>query len=134
MSDHLFNGSRALPLASVCVLVALVSLGLGAVNAGTPLWVAALLAFALGFTAEGWLGLSVIGFAEIGGQEHAGSALGLGLTWTLLAGFATPALFGALAQVHGFDVAWRSLALLEACGVVPALLASRSAFASLKAQ
>ena len=125
LSDHLFAGSRALPLATVCVLVAAIAFAFASVSAGTPLWWAAFLAAALGFTAEGWLGVSVIGFAEIGGEERSGSALGVGLTWTLLAAFATPALFGALAQVHGFDVAWRCLALLEVLGVVPALLASR---------
>jgi MFS family permease len=125
LSDHLFAGSRALPLATVCVLVAAVAFAFASVTAETPLWWAAFLAAALGFTAEGWLGLSVIGFAEIGGKEHSGSALGVGLTWTLLAAFVTPALFGALAQVRGFEVAWRCLALLQILGVVPALLASR---------
>jgi MFS family permease len=126
LSDHLFAGSRALPLATVCVLVAAIALAFASVTAETPPWWAAFLAAALGFTAEGWLGVSVIGFAEIGGEEHSGSALGVGLTWTLLAAFATPALFGALAQVYGFDVAWRCLALLQILGVVPALLASRA--------
>ena len=126
LSDHLFASSRALPLATVCVLVAAIAFAFASVTAGTPLWWAAFLAAALGFTAEGWLGVSVIGFAEIGGEERSGSALGVGLTWTLLAAFVTPALFGALAQVHGFDVAWRCLALLQVFGVVPALLASRS--------
>jgi MFS family permease len=126
LSDHLFAGSRALPLATVCVMVAAIAFALASVTAGTPLWWVAFLAAALGFTAEGWLGVSVIGFAEIGGEERSGSALGVGLTWTLLAAFVTPALFGALAQVHGFDVAWRCLAVLQLLGVVPALLASRS--------
>jgi MFS family permease len=125
-SDRFFGGNRALPLAVVCLFVALVAFGIASVGGATPLWLAAGLAIALGFTAEGWLGLSIIGFAEIGGEEHAGSALGVGLTWTLLAAFATPTLFGALAETRGFDFAWRSLALLEVLGVVPALLASRS--------
>ena len=125
LSDRLFKGSRALPLATVCVLVAIIAASVAAVGTGTPVWVAALLSIALGFTAEGWLGVSVIGFAEIGGEEHSGSALGVGLTWTLLAGFATPAIFGALIQSYGFDVAWQLLAALQICGVVPALLASR---------
>jgi MFS family permease len=129
ISDHVFAGSRTLPLATNCILVALAALGIASIDAGTPLWIAILLALALGFTAEGWIGVSVIGFAEIGGEEHAGSALGVGLTWTLLAAFATPALFGALAQVHGYDVAWRGLALLVAFGVAPALLAGRGAAA-----
>ncbi len=125
LSDHLFKGSRALPLATVCVLVAITAIGVAAVGIGTPVWIATLLSIALGFTAEGWLGVSVIGFAEIGGEEHSGSALGVGLTWTLLAAFATPAIFGALAQTYGYDVAWRLLAALQLCGIVPALLASR---------
>jgi MFS family permease len=124
MSDHFFGGSRTLPLALVCLLVALVALAIADVRAATAPWLAAILAIALGFTAEGWLGLSVIGFAEIGGEEHCGSALGVGLTWTLLAAVMTPALFGAVAQAHGIAVAWRWLALLQVFGVIPALLAS----------
>ncbi len=126
LSDRVFGGSRVLPLAVICVLVALAAFAVGAVGAATPPGVAAVLAAALGFTAEGWFGLSAIGFAEIGGEEHAGSALGVGLTWTFLAAFATPTVFGALAQAYGFPAAWRSLAVFEAFGLVPALLASRS--------
>ena len=124
MSDHLFGGSRTLPLGVVCLLVALVALGLSWVGPATAPWLAGAVAIALGFTAEGWLGLSIIGFAEIGGEEHCGSALGVGLTWTLLAAGVTPALFGAYAEVHGFNAAWRWLAALQAIGVIPALLAS----------
>lgn len=123
MSDHLFGGSRTAPLVVICVLVAITALGVSALTPATPLWIAGSLAFALGFTAEGWLGVSVIGFAEIGGEERAGSALGVGLTWTLFAAFVTPTLFGAISETHGFNVAWRAVALLELLGVVPALLA-----------
>jgi MFS family permease len=126
VSDRYFAGSRALPLALNCLLVASVTFGVGFVTAATPAWVAAAVAFALGFTAEGWLGLSIIGFAEIGGEARSGSALGVGLTWTLLAAFATPTVFGALAQTLGYDSAWRMLALFEVFGIVPALLASRA--------
>jgi MFS family permease len=124
MSDHVFGGSRSLPLAVVCLFVALIALGISDARSGTPLWVAGMLAFALGFTAEGWLGLSVVGFAEIGGEEHCGSALGVGLTWTLLAAMLTPAIFGAVVEAHGIAAAWRWLAVLQALGIVPALLGS----------
>jgi MFS family permease len=134
VSDRFFHASRALPLALACVLVALVALGIASVSAATPLWIAGVVALALGFTAEGWLGLSIIGFAEIGGEERCGSALGVGLTWTLFAGFVTPIVFGALVQVLSFPVAWRCLAAFELLGVVPALLASRSVTRALTAQ
>lgn len=124
MSDHLFGGSRTLPLAVVCLLVAVISLAISEARPATPLWIAATLAFTLGFTAEGWLGVSVIGFAEIGGEEHCGSALGVGLTWTLVAAMLTPAIFGSVAQAFGIANAWRWLALLQALGIIPAVLAS----------
>jgi MFS family permease len=125
LSDRLFGGSRALPLAAVCVLSALIALAFSSVDAATPPAVAGCLAVAMGFVMEGWLGVAVIGFAEIGGEEHAGSALGVGLTWTLLAAFIAPALFGAFAQARGYDDAWRGLAFITALGVAPALLAAR---------
>lgn len=129
-SDRVFGGSRVLPLALICLLVALISLAVAATGPGSSPWLAAALALALGFTAEGWLGVSVIGFAEIGGELHSGSALGVGLTFTLLAAFATPPLFGAICESHGYAVAWRWLALLELLGIIPALLASRALFRS----
>lgn len=125
MSDHWFGGSRTLPLALACVLVAIIALGFAAITPDLQLGLAVLLALAIGFAAEGWLGLGVIGMAEIGGEEHSGSALGVGLSWTLAAAFVTPTLFGALVEAHGFPFAWRALAIFEFAGVVPALLASR---------
>jgi MFS family permease len=124
ISDRIFGGSRTLPLAVVCLAVALLCLGMAGVGPHTPAWAAAFFSAALGFTAEGWIGVSVIGFAEIGGEEHSGSALGVGLTWTLLAAMLTPAIFGAVVQAYGFGAAWRWLAVLELLGIVPALLAS----------
>lgn len=122
ISDHVFGGNRALPLAVVCFVVALLALAMAAVGPHTPVWTAVLVSAALGFAAEGWIGVSVIGFAEIGGEEHSGSALGVGLTWTLLAAMLTPAIFGAVVQSYGFGTAWRWLALVQALGIVPALL------------
>jgi MFS family permease len=124
VSDHLFAGSRTLPLAVIGLLVGLVSLGVAAIGPSTPHWFAGLIAGALGFTAEGWLGVSVIGFAEIGGEEHCGSALGVGLSATLFAAVLTPPIFGALVDAQGYEAAWRWLALLEVSAAVPALLAS----------
>jgi MFS family permease len=124
ISDRVFGGSRTLPLAVVCLVVALLCFAMGDVRPGTTAWMAAFVSAALGFTAEGWIGVSVIGFAEIGGEEHSGSALGVGLTWTLLAAMLTPAIFGAVVQAYGFSAAWHWLAALQLIGIVPALLAS----------
>ncbi|MBV8154226.1 MAG: MFS transporter [Candidatus Eremiobacteraeota bacterium] len=123
-SDPLFGGSRALPLAAVAVAVAGLSLAFAAIAPSTAVWLIALLAAALGFCAEGWFGVAVLGFAEIGGEEHCGSALGVALTWVFVAAFAAPTLLGAVAEVHGYAFAWRGIALLEAVAIVPAVLAA----------
>ena len=124
ISDRVFRGQRAQPLAVVCVGTALLAYATSAISPQAPLWAIAALAAALGFVAEGWFGVGVIAFAEIGGEEHAGSALGAALTWVFFAAFAAPTLFGALADTHGYPFAWRALALLAIAGVVPALLAA----------
>jgi MFS family permease len=124
VSDRIFRGSRALPLAVVCVFTALLAYVTSLVTPHTALWAIAVLAAALGFCAEGWFGVGAIAFAEIGGEEHAGSALGVALTWVFFAAFVAPTLFGALADSRGYPFAWRSVALLSIVGVVPALLAA----------
>jgi MFS family permease len=124
VSDHVFGGSRTLPLAVVAVLVALFALAIASIDPTTPHWLAALIAIGFGFTAEGWLGVAVIGFAEIGGEEHSGSALGVGLTWSLLAAALAPPIFGALVEAQSYEVAWRWLAVLSISAVIPALAAS----------
>jgi sugar phosphate permease len=123
-SDRVFRGSRVLPLACCAAITAVVCAAVASITTATPLWAIAVLAAALGFTAEGWLGVGVIAIAEIGGEEHSGSALGVGLTWIFLGAFVSPTVLGALAEAHGYPFVWRSLAFVQVVGIVPALLAS----------
>ncbi|MBV8491172.1 MAG: MFS transporter [Candidatus Eremiobacteraeota bacterium] len=124
-SDNLFGGSRAIPLAVICAITAAAAFLTAFVTPATAPWAIVGIAFLLGFSAVGWFGLVVIALAEIGGDQHSGSALGAGLTWTFVAGFAAPMIFGALADYRGFSFAWEMVALLCLCGIVPALLASQ---------
>jgi MFS family permease len=123
-SDRIFGGKRALPLATVCAITAALSICFSAIAPSTPLWIVALVCAALGFSAEGWFGVAVLGFAEIGGEEHCGSALGVALTWVFFAGFVAPTLFGAIAEVYGYPFAWRGLGVLQLVGIPPALMAA----------
>ena len=123
-SDRIFGGKRALPLAAVCLITAVLAVLFSLLTAVTPIWWIAIVCAALGFAAEGWFGVAVLGFAEIGGEEHCGSALGVALTWVFLAAFVAPTLFGAIAEVYGFGFAWRGLAVLQLVGIPPALMAA----------
>ncbi len=123
-SDKLFGGSRALPLVVAGIISAGAAFAAALLSPQTPVWMIYVLAAVLGFAAEGWFGVGVIAIAEIGGEEHSGSALGVALTWIFFAAFVSPTIFGALAQAHGFPFAWRGVALLVIVGTLPALLAS----------
>ncbi|HEY1975996.1 MAG TPA: MFS transporter [Candidatus Baltobacteraceae bacterium] len=123
-SDRIFGGKRALPLATVCVVTAVLAILFSFMTPSTPLWLIGVVCAALGFAAEGWFGVAVLGFAEIGGEEHCGSALGVALTWVFFAAFVAPTLFGAIAEVYGFPFAWRGLGILQLAGIPPALMAA----------
>jgi len=123
-SDSIFGGKRALPLATVCVITAALCALFSFMTPATPLWLIAIVCAALGFAAEGWFGVAVLGFAEIGGEEHCGSALGVALTWVFLAAFIAPTLFGAIAEVYGYPFAWRGIGVLQLAGIPPALMAA----------
>ncbi len=121
-SDRLFHGQRVLPLAITCVLCAFASFTVADVGA-MPAAALAGVAVLLGFSAEGWFGVAIVAMAEVGGEEHAGSALGFGLTWVMLAGVFVPAIFQTLMQSAGIPAAWHALALLSLAGIVPAAAA-----------
>ncbi len=124
-SDKIFKGSRTIPLALVCVATAAACLLISFVSPATPVAAMSAIAVFVGFSAVGWFGLVVIALAEIGGDEHSGSALGAGLTFCFVASFFAPMLFGALAETRGFPLAWQALAVLLVLGVLPAALATR---------
>jgi hypothetical protein len=108
-----------LPLAITCVLCALGSLAVADLR-GMPLAALAGVAVLLGAAAEGWFGLAIIAMAEVGGEEHAGSALGFGLTWVMATAIVTPTIFQSIMQNIGIPTAWHALALLSLAGVIPA--------------
>jgi MFS transporter, ACS family, hexuronate transporter len=125
VSDRLFAGNRLIPLGIICVCSAIAAFGVGSLHSAN-LALAAVAACMLGFAGEGWVGLAVIAMAEIGGEEHSGSALGFGLTLIFVAGMVAAPLFGALIDAFGYRTAWYALAVLAIIGLLPALGAHAS--------
>ncbi|MBV8726841.1 MAG: MFS transporter [Candidatus Eremiobacteraeota bacterium] len=120
VSDRIFAGNRLLPMGATCIVSALAAIAVGSLQSPN-IPIAALAACALGFAGEGWVGLSVIAMAEIGGEEHSGSALGFGLTLVFAAAMIAAPIFGSIIDHFGYRTAWYSLAVLALIGVVPAL-------------
>jgi len=82
-------------------------------------------AFGLGFAGEGWFALAMLALAEIGGEEHAGGAVGFGIMWMLVAAAIAPLLMGAIVGAAGFGIAWQVAAAIALVATVPALMATR---------
>jgi MFS family permease len=124
LSDRRYQGNRTIPMVYCAVLSASAAVLLsGAGHIGTC--AICLAAAGLGFAGEGWFGLAVIAMAEIGGEEHAGGALGFGFMWMLAAAAAAPILIGLVQAAAGYAAAWHTTAALGLLAAVPALLAAR---------
>ncbi|GAC1402854.1 MAG: MFS transporter [Candidatus Velthaea sp.] len=123
LSDGFFRGDRALPLATIALLVAIDAFAIA--HAGTNVALLFVMAGILGVSAAGWNGVFAAALAEIGGAEYAGSLLGLGLTFVFLASAVAAPAFGAIADGHGLPTAWTALAAFALAGMLPPL-ASRA--------
>lgn len=121
-SDRLFHGARLMPLAITCMLTAIAAMAVADV-AHLPLEAITGIAVLLGFSTEGWFGLAIVAIAEVGGEEHAGAALGFALTWVYVIGVVTPAVFQAMMSGAGIPSAWHMLAIFSLIGVIPATAA-----------
>jgi len=120
ISDRRFSGNRMVPMALICVCSAVAALGVGSIHS-IGIVLGALTAALLGFAGEGWFGLTAIALAEIGGEEHSGSALGFGMTLIFVAAMVAAPLFGALIDRLGYQIAWYALAGVALVGLFPAL-------------
>jgi hypothetical protein len=85
--------------------------------------VLAAVAVLLGISAEGWFGLAIVAMCEVGGEQHAGSALGFGLTWVFAGGVITPALYQLVMERAGIPAAWHAVSIVSFLALLPAAAA-----------
>ncbi len=124
LSDRRYQGNRTIPMVYCAVLsagAAMLLSGIGHIG----IWPLCVAAFGLGFAGEGWFALAMLAMAEIGGEDHAGGAVGFGTMWMLAAAAIAPILIGAVAGTAGYAMAWQLTAALGLIAAVPALLATR---------
>jgi MFS family permease len=123
VSDRVFRGERCVPFALLCVLGAFSLWALAQIGPGVPAALVVVVAIGLGASTIGFTGLLNTLLAEMGGPDAAGSAMGVGLTFTYAAGFVTPPIFGAIVDHAGFSRAWTLLAAMLVLGAVLAFAA-----------
>lgn len=125
LSDRTFHGNRNVPVGLAAIGAALGALGLSGIG-HVPMVVVICSTVLLGFAGEGWFGVSILAMAEIGGEEHAGGALGFGITGAFAAGIFAPLVFGWVAGTWDYSAAWLLTAVVGLAAAVPAFLAAKN--------
>ena len=107
-------------------LAAVISVVVGYLAPGCPLWVLAAIVFAYGATAVGWNGLYQALIVETAGRRNAGTGVGLSMTLSQFGTVGGPLLFGFVVDTSGtYQTAWLLLACLSATGTLVSVLGAR---------
>lgn len=126
VSDRVFHGRRLVVLAMTGGLSAMISLAVGRVDSGYPLWLLTGIVFVYGATAIGWNGLYQALIVETAGRRYAGTGVGLSMTLSQFGTVGGPPLFGFVVDLTGsFQTAWQLLACLSGVGAVVAVVNAR---------
>ena len=126
VSDRLFQGRRLVVLSIIGSLAAVISVVVGYLAPGCPLWVLAAIVFAYGATAVGWNGLYQALIVETAGRRNAGTGVGLSMTLSQFGTVGGPLLFGFVVDTSGtYQTAWLLLACLSATGTLVSVLGAR---------
>lgn len=118
-SDKVFKGARRPVMTCIGIIAAAMSLILTYVTPNTESWLLVILVWFFGFSAIGWNGIFITFLSELVEKEQVGTVVGMGVTVMQIGVFAFPPLFGLLVDKSGsFEISWRFLTLLLACGVL----------------
>lgn len=123
ISDTFFLGKRKPVLGIIGIIAAGMALVMLFISETTSIWVVGLAAWTFGFTAVGWNGVYITLLSEMAGKDHAGTAVGIGVTLLQLGVLTFPPAFGLLVDRSGsYETSWISLSALMVLGVLILIL------------
>lgn len=126
VSDRLFHGRRAVVLALLGSLSAIMSLGLANLDSGHPFWILAVIVFLAGTTIVGWNGVYHALVVETAGRKYAATGVGLSMTLGECGSTVGPPLFGFVVDVSGsYSTGWVFVGGLCLAGALMALASLR---------
>ncbi len=126
VSDRVFYGRRLGVLAAIGALSMAMSLVVGSLGSGYPLWALSIVVLAYGATAMGWQGLYFVMAAETASSRNAGTGVGLCMTCSQLGFVGVPPLFGFILDTTGsYRAAWLFLGALSGIGTLVATVMAR---------
>lgn len=121
VSDRFFGAKRGPVLLFVGSVAILMSLATASLSPQSPIWLVSLVIALLGFTIQGWNGLSHTLAFELVGTHVAGLAVGVANTTGFLGVIFLPPLYGLLVDwTSSYRAAWLALSaiILPALGMI----------------
>lgn len=126
VSDRLFDSQRAMVLAIIGGLSALMLAILGSVGSNCPLELLIVVAFACGATGLGWNGVYGTLITDTVSRKYAATGIGLSMTLTDIATIIAPPIFGMVVDsTASYSIGWLTFSLFPIAGCFVAVALSR---------
>jgi predicted MFS family arabinose efflux permease len=107
VSDRVFGGRRKITLSITGLVTAIMSLLIALLFGMVPLWLLYIMVAIFGLSAFGWPSVFITFLAELGGEQQAATAVGLGLSISNLGIALGPPIFGYIVDVtQSYVHAW----------------------------
>lgn len=107
ISDKVFGGRRKTTLSLAGLITAVMALLIAFFFAVVPLWLLCVIIAVLGLSGFGWPSVFITFLAEIGGEDQAATAVGVGVSISNLGILIGPPLFGHIVDItQSYTFAW----------------------------
>ena len=119
ISDKFFGGRRKITLFLIGSITAIMAFLIAFLFDAVPLWVLYIIIAIFGLSAFGWPSVFITFLAELGGEEQAATAVGLGVSISNLGVAIGPPIFGYIVDVtQSYSYAWTVFGISIAVGAV----------------
>jgi MFS family permease len=119
VSDRVFGGRRKITLSITGFITAMMSILIGLLFHTIPSWLLYVMVAVFGLSAFGWPSVFITFLAELGGEQQAATAVGLGVSISILGIAVGPPIFGYIVDVtQSYVYAWLVFGISIAIGAL----------------
>ena len=123
VSDKVFAGRRKITLSLIGFITAIMAVLIALLFDTVPLWLLYIMVAIFGLSAFGWPSVFITFLAELGGEERAATAVGLGVSISNLGILIGPPIFGYIVDAtQSYTYAWSIFGISTAAGAVLLLM------------
>jgi predicted MFS family arabinose efflux permease len=123
VSDKVFGGKRKTTLSLIGFMTAIMAVLVALLFDTVPLWLLYIMIAIFGLSAFGWPSVFITFLAELGGEERAATAVGLGVSISNLGILIGPPIFGYIVDTtQSYSYAWSIFGFSTLAGAILLLM------------